>query len=295
MRKFFLLSMLLIASLTNAQELNCTVTVNYDKITNANNQIFKTLQTSLNDFVNKTAWTEQAYKQNEKINCAMFITINTYDSNQFQATLQVQSSRPIYNSSYSSPVLNINDKDFSFKYVEFENLTYSPNSFDSNLMSVLAFYSYLIIGSDVESFIPNGGNEYFQKAQEIVTLAASSGYKGWAQSEGNQNKFFLINDILSPNLSAYKEFLFAYHFEGLDEMNTDVKKSKEIMKDALMNVSKIYDVRPSSYLLRTFFDAKSDEIVSIFSGGPAIPITDLLEKLNKVSPTNSSKWSQIKF
>lgn len=295
MRKYFLVSFLFIIAFAKGQELNCTVTVNYDKITNANVQIFKNLQISLNDFMNKTVWTEQSYSQREKINCSMYIIINSYDSNQFGATIQVQSSRPAFNSTYSSPVININDKDFNFRYVEFENMIYNPNSFDTNLISVLAYYSYLIIGTDADTFSPKGGSPYFQIAQDIVNQAAQSGYKGWTQAENNQNRFFLINDILSPALVAYRETLYSYHFDGIDMMHKDLKSAKEAIRNSLLNVYKLYSVRPNSYLARTFFDAKVDEIVAIFTGGPSIPVADLVDSLNKISPTNSSKWSQVKF
>ena len=295
MRKYFLVSFLFIIAFAKGRELDCTVTVNYDKITNANVQIFKNLQTSLNDFVNKTVWTEQSYSQREKINCSMYIIINSYDSNQFGATIQVQSSRPAYNSTYSSPVININDKDFNFRYVEFENMIYNPNSFDTNLISVIAFYSYLIIGTDADTFALKGGSPYFQVAQDIVNQAAQSGYKGWTQAEKNQNRFFLISDILSPALVAYRETLYSYHFDGIDIMHKDLKSAKEAIKNSLNNVYKLNAIRPNSYLTRTFFDAKVDEIVAIYTGGPSIPVSDLVDNLNKISPTNASKWSQVKF
>jgi hypothetical protein len=143
---------LFFVGLTNAQQLNCTVQVNSDKIASTNNQIFKNLQKSISEFVNKTDWTGEEYKQNEKINCSMVIILNSYDSNQFSGTIQIESSRPIFDSSYSSPLFNYNDKDFSFRYVEFENLIFNPANFDSNLVSVLAFYSYMIIGFDADSY-----------------------------------------------------------------------------------------------------------------------------------------------
>ena len=295
MRKLFILFILLTSTFAKSQELNCTVVVNYDKITNANTQIFKTLQTSLNDFVNKNSWSEQTYKQNEKIYCNMFITINSYENSQFGASIQVQCSRPIFNSTYSSPIININDKDFNFRYVEFENLTYNPNSFDSNLMSVIAFYCNLIIGTDAESLQVDGGLPYFQTAQDIVNLGATSGYPGWAQGDKNQNRYSLINDINSPTFSLYRESLTKYHLEGLDTMTDDVKTAKTKVKEAIVEFSKLYNIRPNSYLTRTFFDAKSDEIVSIFSSGPSIPIDDLVDGLNRISPTNAAKWSKIKF
>lgn len=295
MRKIFSLIFVCFFAFSQAQELNCKVTVNYDKITNANTQIFKNLETSLNDFVNKTAWTEKTYKDNEKISCNIFITLNSYDSNNFEASIQVQSSRPIYNSSLSSPMLNINDKDFSFQYIEFQNLFYNPNSYDSNLVSTIAFYSYVILGVDAESFALDSGTPFFQSAQEIVSLAAATGGKGWSQSEKTQNRYYLINDLMSTTFRPYREAMFQYHFDGMDNMSKDLKTSKETIAKAINTLSQLHGVRPNAYLTRIFFDAKSDEIVSIFSGGPSVPIDGLVDKLSRISPTNSSKWTNVKF
>ncbi len=295
MRNIFSLVFVFIFGFTQAQELNCVVTVNADKVVNANNQIFKTLEKSLNDFINTTDWTGQAYKQNEKINCSMFITVSAFDSNQFSATIQVQSARPIFNSSYSSPVLNYNDKDFNFSYVEFQNLTYNPTSFDSNLVSVLAFYSYMIIGMDADTFAPLGGSKYLEMAQDVSNIALQGGYKGWSQADGNQNRYFLINDMLSNTFKPFRDALYEYHYSGLDLMHKDLKLAKDNMKKSLVILGKIYQIRPNAFLTRVFFDAKSDEIISVFSGGPSIMIADLVDNLNKISPMNSSKWAKIKY
>jgi len=295
MYKFLVFSFLFVFNTGNGQELNGIITVNYDKITNANVQIFKSLERALNEFVNNNPWTEVTYKASEKINCSMFITINSYDGNTFDTSIQVQSSRTIFNSSYSSPVVNINDKDFIFNYVEFENLSYNPNSFDSNLMSVLAFYCNFIIGMDAETFSPNGGDTYFEAAQDIVSLAAPTQIKGWNQAENNrQNRYFLINDILSPTFKAFRQSIYTYHFDGLDSMEKDPTKAKEIIKNSLSTLNEVHITRPNAYMTRTFFDAKSDEIVSIFSGGPSFPAADLVDMLNRMSPTNSSKWTKIR-
>lgn len=294
MRKIFLLFTLLLSAAGFAQELNCTVTVNADKVGATNNQVFKTLQTALNDFVNRTDWTGQGYQANERINCSMFITVNVQSSNQFQATIQVQSARPIFNSSYSSPVFNFNDKDFNFEYNEFQNLTFNPTSYDSNLISVIAFYSYMIIAMDADTFAPNGGTSYFEVAQDILNVAQQGGAKGWSQADGMQNRFFLINDMLSPTFAPFRDAMYQYHFAGLDKMADDQKTGKEGVKDALKTLGEIYSVRPNAFLTRIFFDAKSDEIVSIFSGGPSVPISDVVDRLNKLSPLNSSKWANIK-
>lgn len=294
MRKILLFAFLCIHFVATAQELDCKVVVDYSKITNANTQIFKNLEVALNDFVNKTNWTDRKYQQNEKISCAMIIVLNEYNSNNFSASIQVQSSRPVYNSSYVSPVLNINDKDFNFKYIEFENINYNPNSFDSNLVSTLAFYANLIIGMDAETFVANSGTDYFNIAQNIVSVAAQSGYKGWSQSDGNQNRFFIINDILSPTFRPFRQTMTDYH-TSLDGMTKDVKNAKLSVEKSIQDLGSIYSLRPNALVTRLFFDAKSDEIISIFSGGPAIPISELVNTLNKISPLNSAKWSQIKM
>lgn len=294
MRNVLSLFLVLVFSCVHAQELNCKVTVNAQQLPNASQQVFKTLETSLSEFVNQTQWTNQTVKQNEKINCSMYITITANSSDQFTASIQVQSSRPIYNSTYSSPMLNFNDKDFSFKYTEFESLNFNPTAFDSNLVSVISFYSYVILGIDADSFVLNSGNTYFETAQNISNNAQQSGYKGWSQADGNQSRYFLINDLLSPTYSEIRQTINDYH-SGLDGMSQDLKASKEKIKKSLINLGKIYTSRPNAYLTRVFFDAKSDEIVSVFSGGPSITITDLVDNLNKISPMNSNKWAMIKY
>ncbi|WP_026706407.1 type IX secretion system protein PorD [Flavobacterium soli] len=294
MRKIFYF-FLLFTGYIQAQELNCAVQINTQTLTNANQPIFKTLERSLTEFVNNTKWTNKPFKQNEKIDCSMVINVTAYGSDQFVATIQVSSSRPIYDSTYSSPVFNFNDKDFNFRYVEYENLIYNPNSYDSNLVSVMAFYSYLIIGMDADTFSPLGGSDYFRTAQEIGSLAQQGNFKGWSQADGNQTRFMLTNELLSGTFEAIRTTMYDYHSKGLDVMSQDVKKGKEKVKEAINSLSKVYSVRPNAFLTRTFFDAKSDEIQSIFSGGPQIAIADLVDNLNKFSPINSSKWASIKF
>ena len=278
----------------HAQQLNCTVTINSERLPNPNQQVYKTLQTSLSEFVNKTDWTGSALKQNERINCSMYITLFSHSSDQFSGTIQIQSSRLIYNSTYSSPVFNFNDKDFNFRYTEFEPLLYNPTTFESNLVSVISFYSYMILGIDSDTFQLAGGSPYFETAQNIANIAQQGGSKGWTQADGVQNRYFLINDMIAPTYSDLRQTTFGYH-AGLDIMSQDLKGAKEKIKSSLMTIAKLNSVKPNAFLTRVFFDAKSDEIVSIFSGGPSIAVTDLTETLNKVSPLNSTKWSEIKY
>ena len=294
MNKILVFFLLLTVGVAHSQELNCTVTVNTDQLANTNQQVYKTLQTSLSEFVNKTSWTGQVFKQNEKINCSMYIIISSNTSDQFVATIQVQSSRVIHNSTYSSPVFNYNDKDFSFRYTEFENLIFNPAEFESNLISVVSFYSYMILGMDADTFMPMAGDSYFETAQNIANVAQQSGNKGWSQSDGLQSRYFLINNLVSPTYSEVRQSAYMYH-AGLDMMPNDLKAAKEKIKLSLLNLGKLNAIKPNAFLTRVFFDAKSDEIASIFSGGPSISITDLVDALNKTSPLNSSKWATIKY
>lgn len=295
MCKKLTLVLLFVVGYTNAQELNCTVKVNFEQVAGSNNQVFKTLETSLTDFVNKTSWTSQKVKNVERINCSMFININEYATNQFKATIQVGSSRPIYNSMYSSPVLNYNDKDFNFEYTEFQLLNFNPNSFDSNLVSVVAFYSLIIIAMDADTYKMDGGQPYYEAAQEVANVAQSSGYKGWTQGDTNQNRYWFMTNVLSNTFAQFREALYTYHFEGLDQMHQDQKIAKEKISEAITKLSYMELNRPNSYLTRIFFDAKSDEIVSIFTGGATVDTASLLNKLYTISPMNSEKWSEIKL
>lgn len=277
-----------------SQELKCNVTVNYDKITSVNTQIFKTLQQQLSNFLNNTKFTNKDISNQQKIECSYFLMINSFSNNDFEATLQVTASRPIFNSKYTSPLLNLNDNEVSFKYLENENFTYDQNSFTSNLLSLVTFYANIIIGTDADSFSNKGGTEYFLNAMNIANLAQSSGYPGWVQTGKKQNRFNLISDILSNTFDAYRETFYYYHLKGLDEMANDTKKGKEKIIEAINVLYNVHKTRPNSLVARTFFDAKSDEIVSIFTGGPSIDVSKLVDQLGNLSPLNNSKWSKIK-
>jgi hypothetical protein len=295
MRKIIVVLVLMLFGFIQAQELNCVVSVNSERVTANTQQVFKTLETSLNDFVNKTKWSNQSFNQNERIECSMFINVSEVDNTTFTATIQIQSSRPVYNSIYSTPIFNYNDKDFTFKYVEFESLNFNPNSFDSNLVSVVAFYSYIMMALDADSFEPLKGTRYLEMAQNVMSVAQTGGYKGWSQTDGLQNRYYLISDLLSNTFNPIRQAYFEYHANGLDKMADDVKLGKENVKTALLNLSVIHSVRPNAFLTRVFFDAKSDEIADIFSDGPSIKTTELVDNLNRLSPLNASKWSAIKF
>ena len=295
MKKISVFIFLLVASFTNAQQLNCTIQINTDKVASTNVQLFKNMKTTVTDFVNKTDWTGESLKQQEKINCSMVIIINSFEDNNFSASIQVQSTRPIFNSTYASPVFNYNDNDFGFRYTEFETLIFNPSTFDSNLASILAYYSYMILGFDGDTYALNGGTKNFEIAQQILTTAQQSGYKGWSQSDGTQNRYFLVNDMLSGTYDSYRDAQYAFHRQGLDLMTDDIKIAKENVISAINLLAKVYSVRPNAFLTRVFFDAKADEIVSILSGGPSVSLATMVDTLNRISPINSSKWASIKL
>lgn len=295
MHKYIVVLLLLISGSALAQELNVTVEFNTSQVGATNQQVFKTLKKALTEFVNNTKWTDKSLKQNEKINCSFFFNITAFDNiNKFEGSLQVQASRPVYNSTYSTSILNINDKDVKFEYTEFQNLNFNLNSYDSNLLSVVAFYANMIIGIDADSFQLEGGNKAYENASTIVSLAQITQEKAWT-SNGTQNRYYLINDILAPTYLPYRRAIYEYHLGALDIMANNPKEGKENIKKALKTLAEVAAVRPNAYLTRVFFDAKSDEILSIFTDGPKIDVTQVIENLNRLSPTNSSKWSQITY
>lgn len=295
MRKFLLVLLLCFGASIQAQELNCTVDFNTSQVAATNQQVFKTLKKSLTEFINNTKWTDGSYKNAEKIQCSFFFNITSFNNvDEFTGSLQVQALRPVFNSSYVSPILNVNDKDVNFNYTEFQTLSFNPNSFDSNLMSIIAFYANMIIAVDADTFAVEGGTPALENALSIVNLAQQTQEKAWT-SFGNQNRYYFVNDMLSNTFSPFRRALYEYHLGALDKMSDDPKTGKENIKKSLKSLIEVANVRPNAYLTRIFFDAKTDEIVSIFKDGPKVDITEVVDNLNKLSPTNSSKWGQITY
>ena len=295
MRKISVLLAFLVTTVTFAQELKCTVNVIAQQTGNENNVVFKTLEKQLTEFINNTKWTEKSFGVQERINCSMVINVGAYDNDLFSTSLQISSSRPIYNSSYSSPVYNYNDKEFNFKYLEFQNLVYNSIQFESNLISVLAFHVYMILGMDADSFALNGGDEYFKQAQTIANYSQQLNGQGWKLEDGLQSRFALIDNLVSPTFKEIRSSMYTYHIEGLDVMNESSKEGKTQIISTLSELQKVHSRRPNSFLMRVFFDAKSDEIMDIFSGGPSVNITETMDILNRIAPMHSQKWRNIKF
>lgn len=295
MRKLFIVLAFITSTIGFSQELNCTVTVIAQQTGNENNVLFKTLEKQLTEFVNYTKWTEKSYNQQERISCSMVINVKDYSNNLFSATLQVSSSRPIFNSSYNSPIYNFNDKDFNFKYLEYQNLVYNPTQFESNLVSILAFHAYMILGIDADSFALNGGSNHFRQAQAIANYSQQLSGQGWKLEDGLQSRFSLIDNLLSPTYKEFRSSMYNYHIKGLDIMSDNQKAAKTEIIDVFSELRKIHSRRPNSFLMRVFFDAKSDEILDIFSGGPTVNIAEAVDVLNRIAPIHSQKWRKIKY
>lgn len=279
-----------------SQELNCNLVVNAQQTGNENVQVFKTLEKQLQEFVNNTKWTNKTVAPQERINASMVILIQDYNSDSFQASIQVQSSRPVFNSTYESPIYNFNDRDFNFQYLEFQNLNFSPTQFESNLVSVIAYHVYMILAMDADTFERNGGQAYYEQARTIVGYSQQNSGKGWEPpAGGDQTRSALLDNIMSPTYKEYREVLYNYHRMGLDNMHENPKKGKETISSALESFQTMNSRRPNSFILRVFFDAKADEIEQIYTDGPSVDITKLVNTLSKIAPMHASKWRNIDF
>lgn len=288
-------SFLLILSLIKnyGQELNAQFVVNADLVNQTNQQIFETLERSLNEFINSQSWSNQDFFPQEKITCSFVLNLSSYNASKFEGTLQIQSQRTIFDSNYDSPLLNFLDKDISFTYQEFQPLFFSPASFESNLISLISFYAYIIMGINADSLRFKGGDPYFEQAQRIVNLSQQSGALGWKQNDSNRNRFWLSDTMRSNTFREYREALYTYHRKGLDLMTEKPLEAKKNIVSALLALENLYDRRPNAMLLQFFFDAKADEIVNLFSDGPEVDFDRASKMLKKIAPFYQPQWKQI--
>lgn len=289
---------LMFATGISAQEFMATVTVDYAQVQGSNNQVFQTLEKSLRDFINTTKWTEGRYKIHEKIEANFLIIVTGRETNNYKARLQIQSRRPVYNSTYYTPILNFVDSNFDFEYTEFEELVFNPRKFSGkNLTDVIAYYVYFILGMDADTFQKEGGTQYFNICRQITTNANGQRYSGWGEIDGNKSRASLINNILKSDNSTLRNIYYQYHRVGLDSMSENETKAKNTIGNALLTLS-FYQRGNYAlfYPLDLFFMAKKDEISKIFGGGmmSSVDITQLKEILTALSPTNSQTWNNLK-
>ena len=250
---------------------------------------------TFNDFVNKNKWTNRVYRENERVNARMFITVTQYESDRFEANIQIQSSRPVFNTSYESPIFNYKDDAFNFQYQEFQPLVYNENVFDSNLVGVITYYVYVILGLDADTFSLEGGDEMFRKAQNIVTQAQGSNFSGWNQETGERSRFELVDNLMSNSFREYRIAMYNYHRKGMDILGDNNSTGKQVIAGSMRLFETLIKRRPNAFLIQTFFDAKSEEIRNIFSDGPKVDIVKLKETLNRVAPFYSNTWNEINY
>lgn len=284
---------LLIINSVNAQELNCNIQINSDQIAGSNKSVFNTLQKSISEFVNNRRWTELSFSNTEKIECTMSIIVKSVDQNVFTGEIQVQSRRPVFNTSYFSPLFNFKDNNFSFEYKEFDQLEMNENTITSNLTAVLAYYAYIIIGYDMDSYSRLGGSSLFQAAERIVTAAQSADLKGWKAFESSRNRYALINNLTDEAFKKYRNYFYEYHRLGLDEMSENIVNGRAKIATGLTILREANRARPSAIVISSFLDAKSDELISIFSKATEKEKKDAVEILSDVNPTQTDRYQKI--
>ncbi len=292
------LSLLFVCFGLHAQELQCQVTVNSDQIEGSNKSIFNTLQTSITEFVNTTRWTNMTFTDAERIECSMMIVVQSVSDNLFIAELQVQARRPVYGTSYTTTLLNFKDNYFNFTYQEYDRIEYQPNSITSNLAAMLAYYCYLIIGHDMDSFSRLGGTPYFQQCENIVSMAQSASLEnseltGWQAFGSNRNRYTLTNNLMDEAFQGYRNFYYEYHRLALDQMATNVANARARIAEGLPVLREANRSRPATYLINTFLDAKSDELTNIFKRGTSDEKEQAYSILMDIDPTRNTLYETI--
>ena len=276
------------------QELNCSVEVNSDKISGTDKSVFTTLQTAITEYMNNTQWGNAQFLANERIECKLFFTISSYDGTTMSGDLQIQSTRPVYNSTYTTTLINFKDENIEFDYQENEPLIFSENSMESELTAILNYYAYLILAIDFDSFSPNGGESYYEKAANVVNMAQSSGGKGWKAFEDNRNRSAVLSAFTDPSTKEIRTLLYDYHRKGLDEMVLSPDKGKSVITKSLEILKQIYDVNPMSLALSMFKDAKLDELVNVYSKSNMSERQSVYELLYPLYPTERERLDKIK-
>jgi Domain of unknown function (DUF4835) len=295
MRNILIILLFISAASASAQELLATVTINVGpKVQTTDRNVFRDMKTAFQQFLNGRKWTNDVYQQHEKINCSILININDMPSiGVFSASVQIQSARPIFNSNYTSLLLNFADRDWEFEYIESQPLDFNDNTFTNNLTSMLAFYAYLVLGMDYDSFSEMGGTPLFQRALMVVNNAQSSNRPGWQSLGSIRNRYWIIENLLNPQMADVRRALYAYHRLGLDTFEKTPDQSRQIILTGLKSIRKAKDVNPNAILIISFFDAKAKELANIFSDGQLPVRKEAYDVITSMDPTNQSTYTKI--
>ncbi len=293
-RLVFILAGIFTVITLHAQELRCNITISHQQIQGANRQLFQTMQADIYEFMNNRKWTEHVYSYDEKIRCNIMIRLDEQiSSDEFKGTIQVQLTRPVFGSSYETTVLNIRDNDFQCRYVEFQSLEFNETSNRDNLTNILAYYAYVILGFDYDTYSPEGGSPFFEKAQAIVNNSQNARERGWKAFESERNRYWLIENIMNRSYSDFRSCMYAYHRQGLDLMAQKPEEGRANIAQSLRSIQNVFRRRPALYILQMFFDAKSDELVNVFSRSIPDERNRVLAILNEVDPSNGNKYKRI--
>ncbi|MBI5916970.1 MAG: DUF4835 family protein [Bacteroidetes bacterium] len=297
MKNWFLLAIIgLLTCSIQAQELQVKVTMNTPKLQTADPAVFQTLRQGIEEFMNNQKWTNDVFEEEERIKLDIVITISKeLSANTFEAEVSLQSIRPVFASNYETPMFKHQDKDVLFTYEQFQPLDYSQTTYLNNLTSVLAYYAYIAIGMDYDSFSPFGGDAYFQLAQDIVNRIppnVASNVPGWRSTENNRNRYWLVENILSPRMRGFRQLVYDYHRQGLDVMHEDASVGRAVMTQALESLEPMNRSYPNSMILQVFSNTKSDEIIEIYKGGATTEKNAVTRTMEKIDPTRASEYRQ---
>ncbi len=294
----FIVSLLQISILATAQEFNCTVTINSDQIQGSNKSVYDQLQQSITDFINNNKWTNLTFAQQEKIDCSMMIIVNSVADNLYTCEMQLQCRRPVYGTSYMTPIINFKDNQFVFTYQDFDRIEYQQNTFTTNLTAMLAYYCYLMLGIDSDTYSRQGGTPFFQQCEQIVTMAQSASLvntelSGWRAFDSNRNRYAVINNLLDEAFRKYRDYVYEYHRLGLDEMSQNVANARARIANGIGVLRDANRSRPATYVVNTFLDAKADELVNIFCKGTDAEKRQVYEILIDIDPTRQNTYDKI--
>lgn len=295
MKKYLVIILFLIFNLhTFSQEFNCQVNVDSRSIQGTNKEVYQTLRTAIFEFMNNRKWTDHTFTNEERIDCTIRIIISErLSTDEFRGSLHIQAKRPVYNASYETNLLNHIDKDFHFRYVELEMLEFNETTHMSNLTSVLAFYAYIILGLDYDTFSMEGGSQFFQKAEVIVTNAQNAAESGWKAFESLNNRFHMVENFLNPAFAPLRECNYNYHRFGLDRLGEKEAEARGVIAESLLLLKQVHQKKPLSFGLQIFFNAKADEIVKIFGKSFPDEKVRVSNLLKEVDPANITKYESI--
>jgi hypothetical protein len=297
--KYFTLSVLMLLSVSvAAQELNCNIQISAQRIQGSNREVFENMQRDLYEFMNNTVWTNHVFSYAERIDCNILINLNEQlSADEFRGTIQIQLSRPVFNTTYKSTVLNFIDNNFQFRYVEFQPLEFDPSVYRSSLVSTLAYYTYMILGFDYDSFSLLGGTEFYQMAEKIVNTAQNAPEPGWKPYDGsrNRNRYWLVKNALAKEYEGIRQFLYEYNINGLDKMESKVAEARTSMAESLKLVQEVYRKKPDPfmYILQVVMEAKTDELINIFSESFPEEKSRVIQILTEIDPANKAKYQTI--